>query len=187
MRYAWIFVMLALGFATVASPAQAEPVIDNQIYHWVGVGKSYWGQPLSHCPNGIQITREEVLPGPYVWANAILGGCRMSLDPQFYPRPKSIAPQYWNAEMCHIIVHEYGHLLGHEHGPGIMAAEVSANGVRGCPQFDNYMHAYFASPEAAFPVAKVKTCVRYARVRRSHRIKRRCRKYKYSWVKERLE
>ena len=62
--------------------------------------------------------------------------------------------------MCHIVAHEFGHLLNRTHAAdGIMKPGVDTFGVRGCPQYANYTGTYFTptSPAAApSPVVRVK-------------------------------
>ena len=93
--------------------------------------------------------------------------------------------------MCHIVVHEFGHLLNRTHAAdGIMKPGVDTFGVRGCPQYANYTDTYF-TPTAPAPAVRAngykatskkrKRCARYAKAGQhrpgKHR-KRKCRVYR---------
>ena len=178
--------------AVMAPPAGAATVTDPQIDQWIGVARAFWGQ--SPCDR-VTVTNEEATPLAHVWAVADRPGCRIILDPTFYPRPASQPADWWEAGMCHIVVHEFGHLLNRTHAAdGIMKPGVDTFGVRGCPQYANYTGTYFTptSPAAApAPVVRVKgykatskkrkRCARYVKAgkhrSRKHR-KRKCRVYR---------
>lgn len=174
--------LAVLIIALSASPAQAAPVSDPQISQWVEVARGFWGASPD-CPGGITISSAEVNPNPQVWAVATLFGCEITLDPSFYPRPTNIGVDWWNAVMCHVVTHEYGHLLGHNHETtGIMMPEIDPRGVRGCPQYDNPSETYFNSPPVP-PVSdslkkRVTKCDKYI----SHKKYKRLKKYK-KWKK----
>jgi hypothetical protein len=164
---------VALGASSTAHAATA--VGDDQVDQWVSVAKSYWGQSL-HCPTGLRLTRDTHNPDPRVWATADISTCVLALDPDFYPQPASLPLDFWQAGMCHVVVHEYGHLLGHPHAAeGIMKPAVPVNGIRGCPQYDNATNAYFAGPAVPPPAEpSVNAAARRKRAKRKP-----CRRYKY--------
>ena len=140
--------------AVMARPADAATVTDPQIDQWMGVARAFWGQ--SPCDR-VTVTNGEATPLAHVWAVADQPGCRIILDPTFYPRPASQPADWWEAGMCHIVVHEFGHLLNRTHAAdGIMKPGVDTFGVRGCPQYANDTGTYFMPTPAPAPVVRVK-------------------------------
>ena len=96
-----------------------EPVADPQVDAWLGIAHARWGH-APDCPDGVLVDRAERMAGASVWASAETLGCRISLDPDFYPRPAAFAAsawgrRAWTEQMCNVVVHEWGHLLGHAH------------------------------------------------------------------------
>jgi hypothetical protein len=87
-----------------ASANAAAPVNDPQIDPWVGVARVFWGE--SPACGRVTVTNEEATPMAHVWAVADRPGCRIMLDPTFYPRHASQPADWWEAGMCHIVAHE---------------------------------------------------------------------------------
>jgi hypothetical protein len=105
------------GASAYMSPG--EPVADPQVDGWLAVARETWAAEPA-CPGGVRLDRAERLPGAGLWAAAEMPGCRISLDPDFYPAPaawtaSAAGRAQWEAQMCNVVVHEWGHLLGHGH------------------------------------------------------------------------
>jgi hypothetical protein len=105
------------GAAAYMSPG--EPVADPQVDGWLAVARATWGAEPS-CPQGVRLDRAERLGGAALWAAAEMPGCHISLDPDYYPAPAAWAATpagraHWSEQMCNVVVHEWGHLLGHGH------------------------------------------------------------------------
>ena len=100
--------------AQAAAAAGADPATDPQIAQWMATAQGYWGA-APNCPQGISIQRAQWLPDPGVWAAAVQGGCAMAFDPDFYPAPAGYDQGWYQAAMCSVVAHEWGHLLGYGH------------------------------------------------------------------------
>jgi hypothetical protein len=101
----------------VCAPAQAG-VIEKSLRAAEGY---WWGQkpacpvevvaePLSHTSRGAS-------------GDAELGGCRMWVNRPALNHAYRLMPARWRkVRVCAVVVHEYGHLLGHEHAEhGVMS------------------------------------------------------------------
>jgi hypothetical protein len=117
------------GASAYLSPG--EPVADGQVDGWVAVARATWGTEPA-CPEGVRLDRAQRLPDAGLWAAAEMPGCHISLDPDFYPAPAlwtatDAGRAQWAEQMCNVVVHEWGHLLGHAHAADahdVMAAVV---------------------------------------------------------------
>ena len=121
--------------AQAAAAPGADPATDPQIAQWMATAQAYWGAAPS-CPDGISIQRAEWLPDPGVWAAAVQGGCSVAFDPDFYPAPADYDHGWYQAAMCSVVAHEWGHLLGHGHVAdpnNLMNPVTPINIVGGCP------------------------------------------------------
>jgi hypothetical protein len=121
--------------AQAAAASAADPANDPQIAQWMATAQAYWGAAPS-CPDGISIQRAQWLPDPNVWAAAVQGGCAVAFDPDFYPAPADYDPGWYQAAMCSVVAHEWGHLLGYGHVAdpnNLMNPVTPINIVGGCP------------------------------------------------------
>jgi hypothetical protein len=146
----------------------AEPVADPQVDAWLGIAQAWWGG-APDCPEGVQVERAELAADAGVWASAEMPGCRIWLDPDFYPRPAawSASPwgrREWQKLMCNVVAHEWGHLLGHGHAsdPHDLMAPVAPSVVTACrPAVPASVEAAVQSAgkrkEAKLPRARVNT------------------------------
>lgn len=121
-----------------ASVRPGEPVADAQVDAWLDVAHAWWGR-APDCPGGVLVDRAERMAGADVWASAETPGCRISLDPDFYPRPAAWSTSAWGRRewqrlMCNVVAHEWGHLLGHGHAsdPHDLMAPVAPFVVTAC-------------------------------------------------------
>jgi Matrixin len=122
-------------FHQAAAAGAPNPATDPQIASWLQIAQSHWGAG-PNCPDGIDITRAQWLPDPGVWAAAVQGGCALAFDPDFYPAPPQYDPAWWQAAMCSVVAHEWGHLLGYGHvndPNSLMNPVTPINIVAGCP------------------------------------------------------
>jgi hypothetical protein len=95
----------------------------------VDVANAWWNQG-NPCPEGIGVENIPLDAGAQAWP----GWCKVDISTGMYPKPAYLAQDVWEASMCHLMVHEYGHLLGHDHEPsGIMTENDMTYGVRVCP------------------------------------------------------
>jgi hypothetical protein len=124
------------GASAYLSPG--EPVADPRVEAWAAVARATWGaSPV--CAEGVRIDRAERLPNAGLWAAAEMPGCHVSLDPDFYPAPALWSATEggrarWEEQMCNVVVHEWGHLLGRPHAedPHDVMAVVVPLAVPGC-------------------------------------------------------
>ena len=113
----------------------ADPATDPQIAQWMAVAQGYW-HAAPNCPDGLSIQRAQWLPDPGVWAAAVQGGCAVAFDPDFYPAPAGYDAGWYQAAMCSVVAHEWGHLLGYGHVAdpnNLMNPVTPINIVDGCP------------------------------------------------------
>ena len=153
--------------AQAAAPGGADPATDPQIAQWLADAKAYWGA-APNCPDGISIQSAEWLPDPNVWAAAVQGGCAMAFDPDFYPAPADYDQGWYQAAMCSVVAHEWGHLLGNGHvsDPNNLMNPVTAiNIVGGCPTWG--IPAAAPAPEEATPAPAAEKTARRAAKKRS--------------------
>lgn len=123
------------GARLAQAAAVPDPATDPQIAQWMAVAQGYW-HAAPNCPNGLSIQRAQWLPDPGVWAAAVQGGCAVAFDPDFYPAPAGYDAGWYQAAMCSVVAHEWGHLLGYGHVAdpnSLMNAVTPINIVNGCP------------------------------------------------------
>jgi hypothetical protein len=121
--------------AQAAAAPAPDPATDPQIAQWMATAQGYWGA-APNCPQGISIQRAQWLPDPGVWAAAVQGGCAVAFDPDFYPPPAGYDLGWYQAAMCSVVAHEWGHLLGYGHVAdpnNLMNPITPINIVGGCP------------------------------------------------------
>lgn len=105
-----------------ASSAQAAVIIDPRstvtdplVIAHLEIAAAYW-QTAPDCPDGINVGRWTEANDPNVWGLATTPGCDMWLDADHYPMAADEEdPDGWRQAICTTVVHEYGHLLGHDH------------------------------------------------------------------------
>jgi hypothetical protein len=131
-----LFALIPAGASAYMGPG--EPVADPQVNAWLDIARATWGA-APDCAQGVLIDRAERLPGPGIWAAAEMPGCHISLDPDFYPAPAALRAtaadrRSWEEQMCNVVVHEWGHLLGHDHSsdPHHVMAPFAPRVVAGC-------------------------------------------------------
>jgi hypothetical protein len=121
--------------AQAAAAGAADPATDPQIAQWMASAQAFWGA-APNCPGGISMQRAQWLPDPAVWAAAVQGGCAVAFDPDFYPAPADYDQGWYQAAMCSVVAHEWGHLLGYGHVAdpnNLMNPVTPINIVGGCP------------------------------------------------------
>ena len=110
----WAVAVAAVALALpVTAYAGETPFLDDDLATYFGIAREHWGGPIPACvANGVTtIPAHAVLyddPDPSVAARAEQPGCRLWVDRGNWRR---LAP----VEACMIVVHEWGHLLGHGH------------------------------------------------------------------------
>jgi hypothetical protein len=157
--------------AHLALASPADPATDPLIAHFLDVARAHWGAG-PNCPPGISLVRAQWLPDPGVWAAAQQGGCTIAFDPDFYPAPAGYDVRWWQAAMCSVVAHEYGHLLGYGHAGdpnSLMNAVAPINIVAGCPTW-GLLGASSTPSTTKKPAAKRSACS----ARRSKAARRRC-------------
>jgi hypothetical protein len=127
---------VALAALALALPATANavetPLLDDNLATYFGIAHEHWGGPVPSCvENGVTVvTVHAVLfddPNPAVAARAEQPGCTLLLDRRHWRTMGRV-------EACMIVVHEWGHLLGHEHSddPNDLMAEFPRRPPRDC-------------------------------------------------------
>src|SRR5688572_2558530 len=127
---------VALCLVAGALPAAAQAnhgttFLDETLATYMAIGQAHWGGPLPSCVvGGTVIPPHAVLyddPDPSVAARADQPGCRIWLD-------RSSWRQMRPTEACVVVVHEWGHLLGHGHSldPFDLMAEMPVQAPREC-------------------------------------------------------
>jgi hypothetical protein len=117
--------------------------------------------------------RAQWLPDQGIWAAAQQGGCTIAFDPDFYPAPAGYDVRWWQAAMCSVVAHEYGHLLGYGHvndPNNLMNPVTPINIVAGCPTWGLPGASSTPSTSTRKPTAKRNSCS----ARRSKAARRRC-------------
>ena len=111
----WAVALAAIAMALPA-PALADdgaPLLDDALANYFAAAHAHWGGPLPTCViNGVTPLAVHAIlyddPNPEVAARAEQPGCRIWLDRQLWREMRPI-------EACTVVVHEWGHLLGHAH------------------------------------------------------------------------
>jgi hypothetical protein len=114
---------LALCAVAAALPASAHAdhgttFLDEGLATYMSVAEAHWGGGIPTCvENGFTLIRVHAIlyddPDPSVAARADQPGCRIWLD-------RSSWREMLPLERCMIVLHEWGHLLGHGHSPNAL-------------------------------------------------------------------
>lgn len=124
-RVTHTFTMVLLAAATLATPAQAATVsvapgqtytlsadaaaaLAVSVQDALDRGAQYWGSAPA-CQNGVQVIYDQQMTGGS-GAMAESPGCRVWIGDSFIGR-------FSQLERCRDLVHEWDHLLGHDHSP----------------------------------------------------------------------
>jgi hypothetical protein len=138
-RSALLAVALAAAALVCAAPATAAEgptFLDDDLGTYFGIAHAYWGGPIPSCvENGVTTVPVHAVlyddPDPAVVARSEQPGCQIWLD-----------RGHWRtmgrAEACMIVVHEWGHLLGHGHSENRsdLMAELPINPPSACARLE---------------------------------------------------
>ena len=123
---------VALALPVAAQADHGQTLLDDDLATYFAVAQSHWGGPAPSCvADGVRLIPVHAVlyddPIGSVAARAEKPGCRLSLDRDHWRRMRP-------AEACTIVVHEWGHLLGHGHveDPLDLMAEFPARAPAGC-------------------------------------------------------
>jgi hypothetical protein len=168
--------LVFLAPAAAARADQGQPFSDPVLDRYLGIAAAQWGGPAPTCtqPDGTVTGVQTLLyddPDPNVAARAEMPGCRIFLDRDYWPAPASRID-------CTVIVHEWGHLLGHPHSsdPNNIMAETPVMGAPGC----TFVAAHKGKAKSTVAArsrlakakrAKAKAAAKAKRVRRAKRIR----------------
>jgi hypothetical protein len=138
-----------LALPGVADADHGAPVLDDALSTYLTVAWSHWGGPRPSCTvNDTVIDVHAVFfddPDPTVVARADQPGCRIWLDAGAWGDFDAVG-------MCAVVVHEWGHLLGHGHAddPRDVMAEEPDHPPAGCARLARSARR----PGAAHPRAR---------------------------------
>jgi hypothetical protein len=110
---ALVAIAAALALPAPALADHGPAFLDDRLATFMGIAQDHWGGPAPTCTaNGTTVIGVHAVlyddPEPDVAGRADQPGCRLSLD-------RSHWRSMGRVEACTIVVHEWGHLLGHEH------------------------------------------------------------------------
>jgi len=153
---------VALALPTAASAGETS-FLDDDLGTYFGIAHEHWGGPVPTCTqNGVTVVSAHAVlyddPNPSVAARAEQPGCTLWLD-----------RGHWRAmgtvEACMIVVHEWGHLLGHEHShdPNDLMAEFPRRPPRDCAALRRHPRRAGASSRRVRPCRAHSVCVRRVR------------------------
>jgi hypothetical protein len=94
---------LASAAIALAAPAPAPATIQGD----VAAAAAYWGATPAQCTTGVVVA--ETLPG------RVLGEATLTEPEQTEPCTMTITTGMTRRLRCLVVVHEYGHWLGHHH------------------------------------------------------------------------
>ena len=166
---------LALALPSAARADHGTPFLHDDLATYFGMAQAHWGGPLPSCvANGVTTVPVHAVlyddPEPDVAARADQPGCRVWLDRSSW---REMRP----AEACTIVVHEWGHLLGHGHvvDPLDLMAEMPLRAPRECAALRRPARRARASSRAARRCAAVtKRRARRAHLKRGRVVPRAC-------------
>jgi hypothetical protein len=150
---AWAIALLALASAppSAARADHGSTLLDDRLGDYLGIAQAHWGGPAPSCVlNGsVTLSVHAVLyddPDPAVAARAEEPGCRLWLDRRHW---RTMAA----AEACMVVVHEWGHLLGHGHSaaPFSLMAELPIRPPQRCAALERGTRRARASRARARP------------------------------------
>jgi hypothetical protein len=156
----WAVALTAVALA-LPTPANAgeTPFLDEDLATYFGIAHEHWGGPIPTCvANGVTTVPVHAVlyddPDPSVAARAEQPGCRLWVDRGNWRR---LAP----VEACTIVVHEWGHMLGHGHSddPDDLMAAFPRRPPRACAALERRPRGARASSRRA------RSCAARAHVR----------------------
>ena len=104
---------VALALPATATADHGAPLLDDRLATYFEIAQAHWGGPVPSCvANGVTLIPVHAVlyddPVAAVAARADEPGCRLWLDRSSWREMRPLAA-------CKIVVHEWGHLLGHGH------------------------------------------------------------------------
>jgi hypothetical protein len=131
-RCAVVLCALAGALAPSAQANHGTTFLDEELATYMAIARVHWGGQVPTCVAGgvTTVPAHAILyddPDPDVAARAEQPGCAIWLD-------RSSWKEMRQREACMIIVHEWGHLLGHghSHDPLDLMAELPVSPPRAC-------------------------------------------------------
>jgi hypothetical protein len=131
-RWALALCMLAGALPASAHANHGMTLLDDELGTYMALAQAHWGEPVPTCVvNGVTTVPAHAIlyddPDPSVAARAEQPGCQIWLDRSSWRAMRPL-------EACMIVVHEWGHLLGHGHSldPFDLMAEVPVRAPREC-------------------------------------------------------
>lgn len=124
----WLALTLTAALAA-AGPAAAASISEQEVATAQRVATSYWGQ--TPCAGEVAITWRAALPvlGAQAVARWMVGDPPQDCAIAFLQR----RDWHWRwPRFCTVMVHEYGHLLGHQHEEGDVMVATYAGAIAPC-------------------------------------------------------
>ena len=171
-RWALVLCALAGGVPASAHADQGTTFLDEKLGTYMAIAHAYWGGPLPTCvQNGVTVVAAHAVlyddPDPSVAARSMQPGCEIWLDRGHWRTMRPV-------EACMVVVHEWGHLLGHEHShdPLDLMAEMPVVPPRRCAALGR------GTARARASARRASSCV--ARAKKARRHRRACIRHRFA-------
>jgi hypothetical protein len=119
-RLKMVFIAVLIGLAMAPAPASATDMLPTfesvGIQHWGGGQLPPCGQPVFHWVDDDTLNGEHQEYPQGVQADADPNTCVIQFAVRNWHK-------LWIQDMCEVVVHEIGHLYGHEHSEGGVMSE----------------------------------------------------------------